>query len=206
MRATDAASWEKRYVDDELPWDNGAPDVHLGRVIAAHQIAPGKALEVGCGTGTNSVWLAEQGFEITGMDISKTAIERAAARAESAGASCRFTVGNFLSEEVQDGPFKFVYDRGCLHSFDDAGDRARFASRIASLLEPSGIWHSLIGSTDGPPRDTGPPRRSAVDIVSALEPRFEILELHATTFYPDGPNPAAAWILVAMRRRIFGTT
>ncbi len=43
----DGASWDKRYVDGELPWDSGKPDTHLAGVIAAHGIKPGKALEIG---------------------------------------------------------------------------------------------------------------------------------------------------------------
>jgi hypothetical protein len=108
--------------------------------------------------------------------------------------------GDFLVDEIPGAPYAFVYDRGVLHVFDSAKDRARFASRVAELLAPAGIWHSLIGSTDGPPRDVGPPRRSAVEITQAVEPHFEILELNSTAFHRDSPSPARAWILVARRR------
>jgi len=201
-RPRDRAHWEQRYVDGDLPWDSGKPDMHLRRVIDKHDIRPGKGLEIGCGTGTNSIWLAERGFEMTGLDLSPTAIARAKEKATAARADCRFLVGDFLVDEIPGAAFDFVYDRGCLHVFDDAGERERFASRIEELLLPGGLWHSLIGSTDGPPRDSGPPRRSAAEIVAAIEPHFEILEVTSTTFDEEDHRLARAWVLVA-RRRVF---
>ena len=71
-RPADPASWNQRYLDGDLPWDSGKEDEHLGRVIEKHCIEPGHALEVGCGTGTNTIWLAQQGFEMTGLDLAET--------------------------------------------------------------------------------------------------------------------------------------
>ncbi len=199
-RPTDRAGWDQRYVDHDLPWDSGEPDGHLAGVIERHGIKPGKAIEIGCGTGTNSIWLAQQGFEVTGLDLSPTAIARANEKAAASGVACRFLASDFLADEIPGAPCAFVYDRGCFHVFDGAAERSRFASRIATLLAPEGIWHSLIGSTDGPPRDTGPPRRSASEIVAAVEPHFEILELTSTSFDQGIHGDARAWVLVARRR------
>lgn len=199
-RSEERTRWDQHYIEGELPWDSGIPDSHLCKVVEQYGIKPGKALEIGCGTGTNTIWLAQQGFEMTGMDISPTAIAQAEAKVIAAGVKCRLIVGDFLVDRVPKGPFEFVYDRGVLHVFDEAVDRAHFAQRIADLLVPQGMWHSLIGSTDGPPRDTGPPRRSANEIVAAVEPHFEILELRSTTFDNDRHSHARAWVLVARRR------
>ncbi len=196
----DRARWDQRYIEGELPWDSGIPDEHLCRVVEQYGIKRGNALEIGCGTGTNTIWLARHGFEMTGMDISPNAIRLAETKVAAAGVTCRLWVGDFLADPVPGGPFGFVYDRGVLHVFDSAEERARFASRVADLLVPEGMWHSLIGSTDGPPRDTGPPRRSAREIAAAVEPRFEILELRSTTFDNDRHSHARAWVLVARRR------
>jgi methyl halide transferase len=56
-RSKSAADWDRRYVDGHLPWDSGKPDVHR-RFIEDSKIVPCKTLEVGCGTGTNAIWLA----------------------------------------------------------------------------------------------------------------------------------------------------
>lgn len=202
-RPGDETGWDQHYIDGELPWDSGEPDLHLSGVVERYGISPDRALEIGCGTGTNSIWLAKQGFEVTALDVSPTAIAKAEVKIAAAKVGCRLLVGDFLTVEFSGDPFGFIYDRGCLHVFDDAQERARFAARVASLLAPQGIWHSLIGSTDGPPRDTGPPRRSAMEIVAALEPRFEILELTSTTFDRVRHNQARAWVLVARRRAFY---
>ncbi len=199
-RRRDAESWDQRYVDDDLPWDTGKPDVHLQGVLREFDISLGPAIEIGCGTGTNSVWLAEQGFEVVGLDVSPTALERARQKAEDAGVSCTFVEGDFLDHDPPGGPFSFAYDRGCFHLFDDAADRRAFAGRLADHLAEGGIWHSLIGSTDGPARDSGPPRRSATEVVAAIEDRFEILQLRATQFDQGDHADKRAWILVARKR------
>lgn len=200
QRPRDRASWDQRYADDDLPWDSGTPDLHLRRVVEEQGIQPGRALEIGCGTGTNAIWLAEHGFQMTGMDISPKAIARAEAKVAAAGVDCHLVAGDFLVDQVPGAPFDFVYDRGCFHVFDAFEERSRFASRLADLLVPQGLWHSLIGSTDGPPRDSGPPRRSATEIVAAVEPHFEILDLQSTRFDQGSHSHARAWVLMARRR------
>lgn len=199
-RTRDGAAWDQHYLDDELPWDSGKPDIHLGRVLEAHAVPPGRGLEIGIGTGTNLIWLAERGFRMTGVDISRTAIGRARKKAAAAGVDADLLVTDFLAEDVPGAPFDLAYDRGCFHTFEEPEERARFAARVAELLADGGVWHSLIGSTDGPPRDTGPPRRSAAQVTAALEPHFEILELRSTVFDQGDHREARAWVLVARKR------
>jgi len=190
--------WNEHYASGQLPWDTGIPSEHLTALVNARGLT-GKALEVGCGTGTNSLWLAARGFEVLGLDVAPLAIGAAQAKlAEASEVSCRFEVRDFLSEELEDGPFDFAFDRGVFHTFDEHEDRARFAARIAALLVPGGLWLSVIGSTEGPPRDHGPPRRTARDVTSAIEPALEILELRASAFRSDfAPQ---AWICLSRRR------
>jgi SAM-dependent methyltransferase len=68
-RRKDPAAWEQRYVDDDLPWDRESPDAHLKGVLHDFAIAKGKVLDIGCGTGTNGIWLDSLGFEVTGLGI-----------------------------------------------------------------------------------------------------------------------------------------
>ena len=199
-RPRDRAHWEQRYTEGDLPWDSGEADVHLGGVLKRHAIEPAKGLEIGCGTGTNTIWLAQQEFKMTGLDIAQEAITMAERKVAAAGVHCELLVRDFLADEVPGAPYRFVFDRGVFHVFDTPADRSRFASRVAELLAPGGMWNSLVGSTDGPPRDTGPPRRSAAEVIGAVEPHFEILELSSTTFDQGRHRDARAWTLVARRR------
>ena len=190
--------WEQRYQEAFMPWDTGRPDVHLTRVLADHAIGPCAAVDIGCGTGTNVIWLSQQGFTAVGTDLAPTAIDLA--RVKPGADGCRFAVADLFAEALPGAPFGFAYDRGCFHTFDDPEQRATFAGRVADHLAPGGIWHSLIGSTDGPPREDGPPRRSAADIMAAVEPRFEILELRKVFWDRADHAEAQAWVMVARRR------
>jgi len=196
------ADWNARYAEGAPPWDTGQPDEHLVEVVRAGGIVPGRALEVGCGTGTNAVWLAQQGFDVLGVDLSPLAIEKARARAAAAGRECRFEVLDFLSGEPPSGPFGLVFDRGCFHVFDEPEARARFASRVAALLEPGGSWLSVIGSTEGAPREVGPPRRSVRDIAAALEPVLEIVTIRSAPFGVNGETAPRGWLCLSRRRAI----
>lgn len=191
--------WDDRYSSGELPWDTGEADELLVAFVRAGKVTPGRALEVGAGTGTNAIWLAQQGFEVLGVDVSPIAVEKARAKATAAAPRCRFEVCDFLAAPPA-GSFALVFDRGCFHVFDDDADRERFAANVAGVLAPGGVWLSLIGSTEGPPRDIGPPRRSARDIVAAIEPVLAIEELAAVTFGTRAPEPAPAWRCVARKR------
>ena len=77
-----AEEWDDRYV--------GAPQVWSGRPNGAllaevERLPPGRALDVGCGEGADAVWLAQQGWDVTALDVSAVALDRAAAAAEAAG-------------------------------------------------------------------------------------------------------------------------
>lgn len=193
--------WNEHYAAGEPPWDTGVPDEQLVAAVDHGLIAPGRALEIGCGTGTNALWLARRGFDVVAVDVAPLAVE-AARRKAPAGARCEFAVLDFLATDPPRAPFDLVFDRGCFHVFDDAATRATFASRVAALLAPAGQWLSLIGSTEGPPRDSGPPRRSARDVTTAIEPALELVELRAFFFDAHLETPAAAWCARSRRRDV----
>lgn len=193
--------WNENYATGDLPWDTGVPDAELVAAVERGVIAPGRALEVGCGTGTNALWLAQRGFDVAAVDVAPLAIEAARKKAPP-GVRCEFAVLDFLADTPPRAPYDLVFDRGCFHIFDLDEERARFAARVAELLAPGGQWFSLIGSTEGLPRDTGPPRRSARDIANAIEPALEIVALQ--TFYFDAhiETRAKAWAVRSRRRNV----
>ena len=85
-----------------------------------------------------------------------------------------------------------------LPRLDEPGERERFASRVAAALAPGGLCLSLIGSTEGPPREVGPPRRSAREVTLAIEPALEIVELRSAAFRED----AKAWFCLSRKRTV----
>jgi SAM-dependent methyltransferase len=167
-------SWNDSYASGVLPWDTGEPEPLLVEFVTSGSVTPGRTLEVGSGTGTNSIWLAER-FDVLGVDVSPLAVERAHSKMEDRGLPCRFATLDFLATPLPDGPFHFIFDRGCFHVFDEPEERSRFVKCVAATLEVGGWWLSLIGSTEGPPREVGPPLRTAREIVLAIEPALEIV-------------------------------
>jgi SAM-dependent methyltransferase len=189
--------WDESYAAGALPWDTGEPEPLLVEFVAAGRVRPARTLEIGAGTGTNALWLAERGFEVLGIDVASLAVERATAKLNGRALRCRFATQDFLATAPPDGPFQFVFDRGCFHVFDEPEERADFAVRVAAILAPGGLWLSLIGSTEGPPREVGPPRRSAREIALAIEPALEILELRGAEFRA---HETMAWFCLSRRR------
>jgi 2-polyprenyl-3-methyl-5-hydroxy-6-metoxy-1,4-benzoquinol methylase len=82
----EAPAWEERYSGDEKVW-SGRPNAQL--VAEASRLTPGTALDVGCGEGGDVIWLAQQGWQVTGADFSANGLARAARHAEEAGVADR---------------------------------------------------------------------------------------------------------------------
>jgi SAM-dependent methyltransferase len=83
MSMFDEAAWDERYRSADKVW-SGLPNGQL--VAEAAELAPGTALDVGCGEGADAIWMAEHGWRVTAVDFSTAALERAAGHAASAGA------------------------------------------------------------------------------------------------------------------------
>ena len=109
-------------------------------------------------------------------------------------------VKDFMSEEIPGRPFGFVFDRGYFHSYRTAIKRKLVAKRIARHLGKGGLWLSLIGSCDSPPREDGPPMRSAREIITAAEPFFEIKLIKTSKFGSDSKVPANIWVCLCKKR------
>ncbi len=192
--------FETRYITGDLPWDVKRADSSLTNLVEDKTIPKGKVLEIGCGTGDNSIWLAQQNFEVTACDVSATAIKLATEKARNNNVDCRFIVADFLHDSISEGPFDFVFDRGCFHSFRTNKKRLKIARNVASHLNANGLWLSLIGSADAPPREIGPPMHSARNIADTVEKYFEIISLTKSHFETDQANPAPNWVCLMKKR------
>src|SRR3972149_11348435 len=96
--SSDHAEWDEiyhKYPLDELGWELGKPRPILVEFVEKGFVKKGKALDLCCGAGTNTVYLAEKGFEVTGMDISPTAIEYAKKKAEKTKLKREFGIEDF---------------------------------------------------------------------------------------------------------------
>lgn len=192
--------FKKHYKSGYMPWVHQEVDYNLVDIAEQWPIDPCKTLEVGCGTGTDARWLSENGFDVTACDSSEIAIGLAKEQAEKSGLSCNFLVLDFMKDKIKNTPFDLVFDRGFFHSFDKARSRKKFVKKVAENLSDDGLWLTLVGSKDRPKTKTGPPRRSAKDIIAAAEPFFQILSLNASYFGSDQENPARIWVCLMQKR------
>ena len=193
--------FKKRYESGDTPWDIGKPDFNLIQTLTTMDIEPCKALDIGCGTGDNSIWLAQKNFQVTGIDISEIAIEKAMEKASKAKVKCTFMVIDFLTNKIDGAPFGFAFDRGCFHSLNSDEERQSFAENVAAHLTKDGLWLSLVGNADEQRQGPGPPQRTARDIVNSVEPYFEILSLVSGYLGSNRPNPPRAWVCLMRKRR-----
>src|SRR5215831_6505283 len=119
----EAEHFKQSYEKGEAPWDIGKPDLNLIHTVTTTPIEACKALEIGCGTGDNAIWLAQQKFDVVAVDFSEIAIGNARRKADRAGVTCKFQLLDILQDEVEGVPFRFVFDRGFLHTIDSNESR-----------------------------------------------------------------------------------
>ena len=193
----------KRYEEGYMPWAHKNADFNLIEMVQNWPIKACNTAEIGCGTGTDAIWLSSQKFPTIGIDSSEIAIDIARKNAKTVKSKCRFDVSDFMNDEIGGVPFDFVFDRGFFHSFDKLVDRKIFAERVSKTLSEKGLWLSLIGSADDLPRKRGdgPPQRSALDVIKAVEPFFRILSLSHSYFGSESERPAKIWVCL-MRKRM----
>jgi SAM-dependent methyltransferase len=108
--------WDAIYREGTPAWDAGKPHAELVRVLDEYKIKPCAALEIGCGTGADAIVLARRRFELTAIDCSPIAIERARLRAEQHDALLRFVQDDVFDFARHTEPFDFVYDAGLYHA------------------------------------------------------------------------------------------
>jgi SAM-dependent methyltransferase len=194
--------YKERYEVRNTPWDIGKPDFNLIQTVTTTPIEPCKALDIGCGTGDNAIWLSQQNFRVLGIDTSDVAIEKAKEKALKANVKCTFIVTDFLTSHIEEAPFGFAFDRGCFHSLNSDKERKSFAENVNGHLEEDGLWLSLLGNADEQRHAPGPPQRTARDIVFSVEPYFEILPLVSSHFGSNRQNPPRAWVCLMRKRRL----
>jgi len=138
------------------PWDIGGPQPEIARLAARGEIQ-GDVLDVGCGTGENSIYLSRLGRKVVGIDSSPTAIKRAKAKAERLGVDVTFLVEDALELQRLNRVFDSIIDSGLFHGLSD-DERFSFTKSLLSVLARGGRYF-MICFSDKEPKDWGGPRR-----------------------------------------------
>lgn len=120
------------------PWDGAPiPPVLTALVEGPDALPPGRALDLGCGTGNHAIYLARHGWDVTGVDFTSRALERARQKAAAAGVAASFIHGDVSRLDALDLPqdYTLILDFGCFHGLDDAA-RDRYVAGVNHLTAP----------------------------------------------------------------------
>jgi len=165
--------FEWRYLSGSTPWDTGVTPPEV--IAFLDRTPPGRAVDFGCGTGTNAVTMATRGWEVTGVDFSWRAIAAARRKARRAGVAVAFLRRDVTRLDDLRGPFDFGLDIGCFHSLEVAA-RPRYATHVGRLLRPGApfMLDAFLDPDDGWPSET--------DVRRAFEPHFALERIERGEF------------------------
>lgn len=171
---TERKDWDKSYKHGDTPWDTGFPPSELKKVLESGIVSPGgHALDLGCGTGTNAIYLAQKGFDVTAVDVSNVAIKKAKEKAKIAKAHVQFIQANAPELHITGEPFDFIFDRGCFHAIDDA-DRIKYTKMLERLTNDESTFLLLCGNAKEP-REDGPPTVKEEEIRETFSWLFDFI-------------------------------
>lgn len=173
---------------DKIPWNIEYPPEILKDIVGTGKVKPCRAIELGCGAGNYVIYLAQNGFDVTGVDVSESAIEMAKRSALEKGVECSFVTADVRGDipEVQD-KFDFAYDWEVMHHIYPE-DREAYINNVYKLLNPEGVYLSVCFSEENPqfggegkyrktPLDTVLYFSSENEMKTLFKPHFEIEEL-----------------------------
>jgi SAM-dependent methyltransferase len=138
--------WDLAYLTGLTPWESDTPPSELTELIKKNIIKPCRVIDIGCGTGTTVVYLAEKGFEADGLDISSVAISRARKKASSRMVKCTFYNIDFRETSIvrRIGEFELAIDVGCFHSLHPGIDRIKYLNSLNTILKKGWKISSMV--------------------------------------------------------------
>ena len=174
--------WIDCYASEQTPWDTHRPSSELKRILDEWDIHPCRVLDLGCGTGSNVVFLAKYGFDVMGLDVSPIAIEQAKQLASTQGVLASLDVADLRKPFDIPAPFPFVFDRGVYHVLRQ-NDLTSYLETLQRVTEPGGYYLTLAGNANEVrPGEVGPPRVSAETLCGELASLFELVQLREIRF------------------------
>jgi SAM-dependent methyltransferase len=166
------------YAAGLTPWDDETPPPELvGLVQGDEALPPARALDLGCGTGTDAVFLARHGWQVTGVDSVARPLHAARRRAQEAGVEVAWVQGSVAALDTLglEGPFHLVHDVGCFHGLSD-GERDRYVRAVTALSAKSAtmlLFAFLPGRRGPAPRGV-----SRAELQERFGPHWDLVEWH----------------------------
>ena len=169
--------WDARYLGGDTPWDTGIVPPEVIALVDSPVVSRGWALDLGCGSGVTSCFLAAHGFRVVGIDLSQVALRRASARAAASGLACSFVRASVGCLGFACMQATLAIDIGCFHNLSPAG-RTSYIRALAQLLRPGA--HYLLYTFFSPDVAVSPSAPSTAHVVgpadmAAFAPHFTLL-------------------------------
>lgn len=175
--------FELRYLRERTPWDTGISPPELLDFIANHP--PGRALDLGCGTGTNVITLAQHGWSAVGVDVSYLAIRKASRKAADVDGEIRFVHADVVTLEGIKGPFDLALDIGCFHALETT-EKEHYLDNIARRVRPGGTY--LLYTWLAPDQEQGGRLLGERDLLRLVNGRFALKQAERGR---EGSRPSA---------------
>jgi cyclopropane fatty-acyl-phospholipid synthase-like methyltransferase len=161
------------------PWDIGRPQKEFTELVRHSEIT-GSVLDIGCGSGDNALFFAQEGFEVWGIDSSPLAIQKARKKGAQRGLIAHFLVLNALELTKLNRTFDTATDSGLFHTLSNK-DRPLFVKNLAAILSPHGTYFMLCFS-DREPAGYGPRRITEREIRETFSDGWSIRYIRPATF------------------------
>jgi cyclopropane fatty-acyl-phospholipid synthase-like methyltransferase len=128
------AKMTARYESGEVPWNDPLPPPEVISLLSS--LAPGRALDLGCGYGRAAIYMARKGWDVDGVDFVPEAVAEAARRTRRAGVNVRYHICDVVDLDFLAGPYDFALDVGCGHNL--TAERWRlYHDQLRRLLRPN---------------------------------------------------------------------
>jgi len=183
-------AFDLQYILGRTPWDTQITPPEVVQLIEEESIPAGRVLDLGCGTGTNCIYLAHHGWQVVGVDFSAMAIRWARRKARQAGVDGAFYRADVTNLAFLEEMFDFVLDIGCLHSIPtERWDR--YAAEVTRLVRPAGLY--MLYAFVHRPGQPGPRGVSPAELRDLFAPAF-VVERQEGGDDPTGPSAAWYWL------------
>ena len=156
LEAMDSVEWDRRYAGSELLW-TGEPNRFL--VSEAAGLRPGRALDLACGEGRNAVWLARQGWQVTGVDFSAVALEKARRLAEASAVEAEWVVADLCEYRPEERAFDLVI---VFYLQVPASQRREIVRAAVAAVAPAGTFLLVAHDSSNIEHGHGGPQEPAV--------------------------------------------
>jgi cyclopropane fatty-acyl-phospholipid synthase-like methyltransferase len=165
------------------PWDSGITPPELEEFIQTHP--PGRAIDLGCGTGTNAITLAQHGWQVSGIDFVPKAIHQGRRKARHAGVDLNLHIGDVTDPKFFEGRYELILDIGCYHALS-AEQRPAYQENLRTHLAPTGTYLLYTFTSEAPENN-----RFTPDDLTVFE-EFLVLERRDDSF--DRGSQASSWM------------